>query len=164
MPNVEDQFWAGGDRVMAWSIATVDQSLDPEAYGAYLDSNALFDDCGRKSLAIGIAHPQDAPLIASGVSRSRGYIITMYAQSGVFDQQRFSANYQAVTNDCPFGIAPNTDCMGLDSSGFEDLAGNLKKSEPIVNADRNWTLPGCFWSSVGSDPYRYAPEECIFYN
>ncbi|WP_156794134.1 hypothetical protein [Aeromicrobium marinum] len=152
-------FWSGfnpnfsvdpGGNFLGWSMSTLNTSLDPEAYGAYLDYNLLFDNCDRKALGIGIAYPQDAPFLLPGDSQSRGFIVSLYLPQGLEESSAMSAGYQLVTNDCTGEVSTN--CTGIDSSTGAMPPLGYSTGSPAMNLGRGFTVPGCYARNFPSDP------------
>lgn len=96
-------FWAS-TRNYDWGTS-VEDVAEP-----YLDTNRASDACNRNSLSFGIGQPRK--LLTSGYR----YGAWMDQDDGNQTTSKMSAGVQAVSNDCPFGIHANTDCMGLRSS------------------------------------------------
>jgi len=146
-------FWSGYNpnfsidpdgNFLGWGISSIDQSLVPEAFGAYLDYNLALDDCDRKAIGIGIAYPQEAPrLTPVGDFNYRGFIATIYLPAGVKDSSPVAAGYQLVSNDCDPGSSPNTNCTGIDSSTGTAPPDNYTSSSPIASRTRGFRAPGC---------------------
>lgn len=70
---------------------------------------------------------------------------------GTKESSPYSISAGLVSNDCPFGIEPNSDCMGLNDRA--DIPGDT--SQTYVNKDRRWRVPGCaYMDDALADPVR----------
>lgn len=159
----ENFFWTGSNpnfsidlngNFLAWSIATLDQTLVPDVYGAYLDHNLHSDPCDRKSIGVGIAYPQDAPLLLPGHSESRGFITTVYMPRGLQESNKIASGYQLVSNDCEDTV--HTGCVGLNV--LREPPNGFTQGSLIANRSREFTAPGChyYYSESMSAPEEYA--------
>lgn len=127
-PATSYQGWWLGSNYAEWSTNV------PSSAGPYFEGNRLFDDCANMSHQVGIRDPQ---LLIQGYQ----YSFTVSAPRNTAQlSTRFIAYYQAVHDDCTVGLSL-TDCMGLNTAIAWPYA--TIQSAPVVNASRNFTVPGC---------------------
>jgi hypothetical protein len=158
--DANNRFWFGAlpgqPAIVSWTLSTPSLSLDPEFWGAYVDSATYFDSCERQALGIGIGYPQDPP----DWNNDGGFKTTIYGNPGTeVGGSPFSAGYQSVSNDCnDLGEEPSTDCMGLNENAA--MPNGWSKNSPTVSRARNWLMPNCISYGYGSEPVQINPAWC----
>lgn len=151
-PNFRDDFIAKNYDLNSWSASNVQGDL-PAAY-PYADLNDLFDSCGRNSMTIGFASPQDMPVVAGWNDVST----FIDAKIGVRGSSNISGTLQLVNSaSCPFdGSIAFTDCMGIPNTAPSDGTPIERKT---LNSDRGWVAASdrCWISGNYGEA---APVEC----
>lgn len=134
-----ENFWAGWDTGFKWNAVSYGWNIPGEA-APYWDWDDVTDSCQKLDFSIGIGYPKQ-------LEPSFQYEFWIYAKSGDRASSAMEVGGQKLSNDC-IGD-PGSSCMGLDY----DREGS--GTEPIVNKDRNWTVPGCISWTDGGPPLRW---------
>lgn len=102
---------------------------------AYLDDNRAFDTCGRMSQEMGIRSPER-------LFPGNTYTFVISAPRNQYrTESAYSAQFQAVHDDCYGPWDYYTDCMGLNQNVAWPFGGH--QSETVVNVTRFFQFPRC---------------------
>lgn len=143
-PNFRDAFIAKNYNLKSWYAASPYGGL-AAAY-PYVDLNDLLDSCGKSSMAIGFASPQDMPY---GYGPYGMEVWTeIEAQIGNTNSSGVGGTIQLVNSaSCPFnGSIAFTDCMGIPNipppAPYSSERLTLRDSRGwVANPNRCWTSP-----------------------
>ncbi|MFB2598050.1 hypothetical protein ACEXQE_09685 [Herbiconiux sp. P17] len=101
----------------------------------YADDNRAFDDCGVLSHELGVRSPQN---LTAGYQ----YAWTVAApRNPDRPDNSYSAQFQAVHDDCIGDWSNYADCMGLNQNITWPFGGD--RSETVINIDRGFLFPKC---------------------
>lgn len=142
----------------AWDITAGGQPGDHGAsFGAYFDHNTFLDDCGRKSIAVGIGYPQNVNQAYRGVAFLGTRVVTHRGADVTFSP--ISAVTQAVSNDCnDLGVAPESNCMDLNIG--RTFPGPGSKILLSINKARGMHIPNCIITFQPDEVEEHHVQDC----
>lgn len=150
----QTDWWASQDE---WQWATgVNASAEP-----HLDDNRQLDPCGRNStMSVGMGSPGR---LGFPDAYSNTCAIWPKLTPSSLPLSQFDASWQVATRDCRFTQSPaKSSCMGLQP---ELPWAYGRKTNPVVNISRQWTLPGCFYMiDQAVAPTRWSHGQYILLN
>lgn len=140
-------FWSG-----TYQMGGLWGTNAPDNSHPYADYNIASDGCQENSVEIGIGSP-------TALEQDVTYIAFAELFPGNAGFSLMSASVSMKSNDCnDLLLDPGTNCMGLNTD--RDPPTGFDGSATLVNAGRDWTVPGCFLMADGlEDPLRLSPGE-----